>query len=68
MDLAISKEYNQSLEATLLAIIFIYDIYISLLEQDHQEGVGIQELYKMYEMYKIYKKYKELWNRWKVSK
>ena len=42
----------QSLEAKLPAIIFIHDIYMSLLKQDYQKGAGIQESYKMYEMYK----------------
>ena len=32
-----------------MAIIFIYDVYMSLLEQDHQEKTGVQEPYKMYE-------------------
>ena len=39
----------QSLEATLPAIIIIYDVYMSLLEQDHQGEAGVRELYKMYE-------------------
>ena len=39
----------------LPAIIFIHDVYMSLLEQDHQEGAGVREPYKMYEMYEIYK-------------
>ena len=42
----------QSLEATLPTINFIHDVYMSLLEQDHQEGAGVREPYKMYEMYK----------------
>ena len=39
----------QSLEATLPTINFIHDVYMSLLEQDHQEGAGVQERYEMYE-------------------
>ena len=47
MDLAISWEYNRSLEPTLPAIIFICDVFcVSLLEQDHQEGAGVRECYK----------------------
>ena len=39
----------QNLEATLLAIIFICDVFHLLLqEQDHQEGAGVQERYKTY--------------------
>ena len=45
----------QSLEVTLPAIIFTHNIYMSLLEQDHQEGAGVREPYKIYKMYKIYK-------------
>ena len=36
----------------LPAIIFICDVFhVLLLEQDHQEGAGVQERYKMYEIY-----------------
>ena len=38
----------RSLEATLPAIIFIHDVYMSLLEQNHQEEAGVREPYKMY--------------------
>ena len=57
----------------LPAIIFIRDVfYLSLQEQDHQEGADVRERYKMYEMYKMYKMYKmyeneEVRDRWKVS-
>ena len=37
----------QNLEAMLPAIIFIHDVYMSLLEQDHQEGAGVREHYEM---------------------
>ena len=49
------KAPNQ--DATLSAIIFIHDVYMSLLEQNHQERAGIQEPYKMYKMYEMYKEY-----------
>ena len=38
----------QSLEATLPTIIFIHNIYVSLQEQDHQEGAGVRKRYKVY--------------------
>ena len=43
---------TQSLEATLLAIIFIHDVYMSLLEQDYKEEASVQKHYKMYKIYK----------------
>ena len=30
---------------------------MSLLEQDHQEGAGVNERYEMYEMYEMYEIY-----------
>ena len=33
----------QSLEFTLLTMILIHDIYMLLLEQDHQEEMDVQE-------------------------
>ena len=39
---------TQSLKATLLTINFIHDVYMSLLEQDHQEGVDVQKRYEVY--------------------
>ena len=42
----------QSLEATLPTIIFIHDVYILLLEQDHKEKAGVQKPYNIYKMYK----------------
>ena len=38
----------QNLEATLPAIIFIHDVYVSLQEQDYQEGAGVRECYETY--------------------
>ena len=34
---------KQSLETTLPAIIVIQDVYMSLLEQDHQGEAGVRE-------------------------
>ena len=46
----------QNLEATLLAIIFIRDIFhLSLQEQDHKEGAGVQKRYETYKNTAIYK-------------
>ena len=38
----------RSLKATLPAIIFIHDVYVSLQEQDYQEGAGVRERYETY--------------------
>ena len=51
MDLVISKSQltikAQNLEATLPAIIFICDVFhLSLQEQDHKKGAGVQKGYK----------------------
>ena len=43
----------RSLEAMLPAIIFIHDIYVSLLEQDTTMKGRVYKMYEMYEMYKI---------------
>ena len=43
---------TKSLEATLPIIIFIYNVYMSLLELDHKEKAGLWEPYKMYKIYK----------------
>ena len=45
----------RSLEATLPTINFIHDVYMSLLEQDHQEGAGVRERYEMYKNTATYK-------------
>ena len=47
----------QSLETTLPAIIFIYDVFMSLLEQDYQKEAGLREPYKMYKIYEIYEEF-----------
>ena len=39
----------QSLEATLLAIKFIHDVYVSLLEKDTTRRERVYEMYKTYE-------------------
>ena len=39
---------TQSLEAILQTIIFIHDVYISLLEQNHQERAGVQYVRKRF--------------------
>ena len=39
----------------LQVIIFIRDVYISLLEQDHQKEAAVQERYKMYKNTATYK-------------
>ena len=44
----------QSLEATLPTINFIHDVYMSLLEQDHQEGAGVRARYKEYKNTTMY--------------
>ena len=57
MDLAIKLEIKsksqrmikaQSLKATLPTIIFIHNVYVSLQEQDYQEGAGVRERYEVY--------------------
>ena len=52
---------SQSLEATLPAIIFIHDVYISLLEQDHQEEASLRDVRKRFyfAMYKNTATYKK---------
>ena len=49
----------RSLEAILPTII-LFVMSVSLLEQDHQEGAGVQEPYEMYEMYEMYERYEEV--------
>ena len=49
----------------LPAIIFIHDVYMSLLEQDHQEGAGVQERYKMYEMLQDVRDIRDVRERYK---
>ena len=44
----------RSLEATLPTLNFIHDVYMSLLEQDHQEGAGVQERYEVYKNTTMY--------------
>ena len=44
----------QSLEATLPAIIFIHNVYVSLLKQDTTKKRRVYEMYKMYEIAKAY--------------
>ena len=53
MNLAISLEHNQSLQPTLLVIIFIYDVFRVLLSEQDTTRKG--QVYEMYEMYKIAK-------------
>ena len=45
---------TQSLEVTLQTINFIHDVYMSLLEQNHQEGVGVREYYEVYKNTTMY--------------
>ena len=44
----------RSLEVTLPTINFIYDVYMSLLKQDYQEGTGIRECYEVYKNTTMY--------------
>ena len=44
----------QSLEATLPTINFIHDVYMSLLEQNHQEEVGVRGHYEVYKNTTMY--------------
>ena len=49
---------KRSLEAMLPAIIFIHDVYVSLLEQDTTRKGRVYEMYEMYKMYEMYEMYK----------
>ena len=49
----------RSLEATLPTINFIHDVYMSLLEQDHQEGADVQ-LRCVQEHYYVQERYENL--------
>ena len=55
----------QNLEPTLLAIIFIQDVYVLLLEQDTTRKGRVYKMYEMYKMYEIYEMY-EMYKMYKM--